>query len=217
MSLITHDPTSHRSVDRLDTTALADIVSGLAVADELWRPHVAHNAEERTRIRLIATSSYEVWLLGWTSGQSVGLHDHGDANGAFIVVDGDLTEIAAAEPGDRRYDAHENAPPGRHRQRPCRRHPRRGQPLHHTRHEHPRLLETAAHDELLRGVRPGRRKDAHRHLGRRARTSAAHRNRRLTRPCARPQMTTLVSVAAVRIFSRPCGGFGKSHLVLARP
>ena len=27
-------------------------------------------------------------------GQSVGLHDHGDANGAFVVVDGELTETA---------------------------------------------------------------------------------------------------------------------------
>ena len=102
MSLTAHDPTSTRSVDRLTTAALAEIVSGLAVADELWRPHVAHDPEERVRIRLIATSSYEVWLLGWTPGQSVGLHDHGDANGAFIVVDGELTETVAAESGSRR-------------------------------------------------------------------------------------------------------------------
>ena len=33
-----------------------------------------------------------MWLLGWTPGQRVGLHDHGDANGAFVVVDGELVE-----------------------------------------------------------------------------------------------------------------------------
>ena len=99
MSVIAHDPAPHRLAERLDTAALAEIVSGLAVADELWRPHVAHNPDERTRIRLIATSGYEVWLLGWTPGQSVGLHDHGDANGAFIVVDGELAETGGTEPG----------------------------------------------------------------------------------------------------------------------
>ena len=53
----------------------------------------------------MATPIYEVWLLGWTPGQSVGLHDHGPANGAFIIVDGTLTETLAHEPGDRRSPA----------------------------------------------------------------------------------------------------------------
>jgi predicted metal-dependent enzyme (double-stranded beta helix superfamily) len=51
---------------------------------------------------LIATPTYEVWLLGWTPGQSVGLHDHGGANGAFVIVDGILTETRATEPHSRR-------------------------------------------------------------------------------------------------------------------
>ena len=54
----------------------------------------AHDPDERVRLRLLATPAYEVWLLGWTPGQSVGLHDHGDANGAFVVVDGELTETS---------------------------------------------------------------------------------------------------------------------------
>jgi quercetin dioxygenase-like cupin family protein len=76
----------------LDAAVLSDIVSGLARADDLWRPHVAHDPRQRVRVRLLATAAYEVWLLGWTPGQSVGLHDHGDANGAFVVVDGELVE-----------------------------------------------------------------------------------------------------------------------------
>ena len=67
---------------RLDLAALGDIVSGLARADDLWRPHVAHDASERVRIRLLSTPAYEVWLLGWTPGQAVGLHDHG----GFVLV-----------------------------------------------------------------------------------------------------------------------------------
>jgi len=79
---------------RLATTVLADMLAGLATAESLWRPHVAHDAYDRARIRLLATPAYEVWLLGWTPGQSVGLHDHGDANGAFAVVDGELVETS---------------------------------------------------------------------------------------------------------------------------
>ena len=85
------------SASRLDLAALADI-GGSAEVEELWRPHVAHDHNERTRVRLLATSAYEVWLLGWTPGQSVGLHDHGGANGTFVVVDGTLTETVAADP-----------------------------------------------------------------------------------------------------------------------
>jgi mannose-6-phosphate isomerase-like protein (cupin superfamily) len=76
---------------------LAEIVTGLACAESLWRPHVAHDADERVRRRLLATPAYEVWLLGWTPRQSVGLHDHGDANGAFVVVDGELVETSVID------------------------------------------------------------------------------------------------------------------------
>ena len=75
-----------------DVALLVEIVTGLAAAEALWRGHVTHDAAERARRRLLATPAYEVWLLGWTPGQSVGLHDHGDANGAFVVVEGELVE-----------------------------------------------------------------------------------------------------------------------------
>jgi hypothetical protein len=87
----------------LDVDVLVDIVDGLARAEPLWRRHVAHDPDDRIRLRLLATPAYEVWLLGWAPGQSVGLHDHGDANGAFVVVDGELTETSLD--AGRRLDA----------------------------------------------------------------------------------------------------------------
>ncbi len=85
---------------RLPVDALADIVGGLARAESLWRPHVRHDDEQRARVRLLSTPIYEVWLLGWLPGQRAGLHDHGGANGAFIVVDGDLEEArSTGRPG----------------------------------------------------------------------------------------------------------------------
>src|SRR4051794_39684185 len=77
---------------RLGVDVLAEIVTGLARAEALWRPYVAHAPAERVRRRLLAPPAYEVWLLGWPPRQSVGLHDHGAANGAFVVVDGELVE-----------------------------------------------------------------------------------------------------------------------------
>lgn len=85
------------TVAPLGVDVLVDILDGLARAESLWRPHVAHDPDDRVRLRLLATPAYEVWLLGWTPGQSVGLHDHGDANGAFVVVDGELTETSVVD------------------------------------------------------------------------------------------------------------------------
>lgn len=100
MSLTATATLSHPTT-RLDTATLTDIVSGLALAEDLWRPHVLHDPQERTRIRLLATPAYEAWVRGWSPGQSVGLHDHGGANAAFVVVDGELTETASVSPRNR--------------------------------------------------------------------------------------------------------------------
>ena len=84
-------PTPTRPALGIDT--IVDIASGLARAEELWRPHVRHDDLSRTSVRLVATEAYEVWLLGWAPGQGVDLHDHGGANAAFVVLDGELDEL----------------------------------------------------------------------------------------------------------------------------
>ncbi|HWJ96723.1 MAG TPA: cysteine dioxygenase family protein [Acidimicrobiales bacterium] len=77
----------------LDVETCTAIAQGLAQAEDLWRPHVSHDPLSRTSVRLVATDAYEVWLLGWTDGQRVELHDHGGANAAFVVLEGVLDEI----------------------------------------------------------------------------------------------------------------------------
>jgi predicted metal-dependent enzyme (double-stranded beta helix superfamily) len=81
---------------RLSPARLLRLVDEVASAEALWSPFVAHDPDERSTLRLIATVDYEVWLLGWTPGQRVDLHDHGPSHAAFRVVEGTLTEI---EPG----------------------------------------------------------------------------------------------------------------------
>jgi quercetin dioxygenase-like cupin family protein len=50
----------------------------------------------RHHVRLLGNSLYEAWLLGWAPGQHVGMHDHGDAAGAYFVLTGQLREALPA-------------------------------------------------------------------------------------------------------------------------
>ena len=81
----------------LDPAALADIAVGLACAEPLWRAVVRHDGGERRPVRLLATDAYEVWVIGWTPGQGLELHDHGVSAGVVTVVEGELLERTALD------------------------------------------------------------------------------------------------------------------------
>lgn len=81
-------------VDPLPHPVLADIAAGIGAAEAWWRPHAHHDPEVRRPVRLLATDAYEVWVIGWTAGQGVALHDHGGAAGALLVVEGGLAELS---------------------------------------------------------------------------------------------------------------------------
>ncbi len=87
----------------LPMATVVDIATGLAAATDLWRPHVSHDPLSRTSVRLVATPAYEVWLLGWTPGQQVELHDHGGSVAAFVVLDGELEELRVGPTGPRSH------------------------------------------------------------------------------------------------------------------
>jgi mannose-6-phosphate isomerase-like protein (cupin superfamily) len=77
----------------LPAHTLADIAAGFAAATPLWSGAVRHDPDGRQPVRLIATERYEVWVIGWTTGQNVQVHDHGDSAGAFVVTEGELSEV----------------------------------------------------------------------------------------------------------------------------
>ena len=79
-------------LEPLEATLLHEIAAGIATARTLWEPVIEHDPHERRPVRLLATERYEVWVIGWTTGQRAELHDHGDSAGAVVVVDGTLTE-----------------------------------------------------------------------------------------------------------------------------
>jgi predicted metal-dependent enzyme (double-stranded beta helix superfamily) len=76
----------------LSTGQLSRIVAGLAVRPHLWRDLVRHDPLERRYQRLLLDRTVEVWLIGWWPGQHIAHHDHGGANGALVVIDGELVE-----------------------------------------------------------------------------------------------------------------------------
>ena len=83
----------------LSPALLADIADGLARSEELWRGAVRHDPAERRPVRLVATERYEVWVIGWTPGQGVDLHDHGESSGHLVVTEGELTELVPTTGG----------------------------------------------------------------------------------------------------------------------
>ena len=90
-------PPVARSVP-LTTELLADIAAGLAASDELWRPHAHHDSEARRPVRLVVCDLWEAWVVGWTAGQHVEVHDHGDSAGVLMVVEGARAAVRPAGP-----------------------------------------------------------------------------------------------------------------------
>ncbi len=80
-----------------DAAVLAAIAAGLAAATEPWELGAGELPTERRYRRLLATPTYEAWVICWPSGESLDLHDHGGSAGAFSVVAGELDEAAIEE------------------------------------------------------------------------------------------------------------------------
>ncbi|HEY4409989.1 MAG TPA: cysteine dioxygenase family protein [Acidimicrobiia bacterium] len=94
--------------DTLTIAPPATVAKELARTTELWWPKVRRSEGRRWYELLLATEDFEAWLLGWPVGEGIELHDHGSSSGAFIVVEGTLSEtyLDAAEgvrPGSRLY------------------------------------------------------------------------------------------------------------------
>ncbi|NNG38186.1 cysteine dioxygenase family protein [Flexivirga sp. ID2601S] len=65
-------------------------VAKLFAGDSGAASAVDRSGDERTRHPLAQTPHLEVWVMTWPPGSTTGWHDHGDASGAMVVVEGDL-------------------------------------------------------------------------------------------------------------------------------
>jgi mannose-6-phosphate isomerase-like protein (cupin superfamily) len=97
---ISLDPPLEAEVDRrlprgcqaLDTQVLVAIAAGLAEVASPSDLRPGGSTTDRQYARILATESYEAWLIVWPPGTGLDLHDHGESAGAFAVVDGQLDE-----------------------------------------------------------------------------------------------------------------------------
>jgi predicted metal-dependent enzyme (double-stranded beta helix superfamily) len=104
-SLSFHDFNSYQ-ISRVDDRAhepdvatAAALVRQIAADPGTWRQSVEFGAgDDRWYSRLDLDPHHEIWLISWLPGQSTGLHDHGEALGAFLVVEGTLNETAVRPP-----------------------------------------------------------------------------------------------------------------------
>lgn len=74
---------------------LPEIAIRLSEQTALWRPLVNYDPVSRYYVRLAAEHDFEAWLLTWVPGQGTEWHDHGGSAGAFLTLQGTLTELHA--------------------------------------------------------------------------------------------------------------------------
>ncbi|HVW79543.1 MAG TPA: cysteine dioxygenase family protein [Mycobacteriales bacterium] len=83
------------SLQTLDATQLVAVLERLADRASQWRSLARFDASGRWWRRLQGNDCADIWLLTWLTGQGTELHDHGGSSGAFLVVQGALTEVRA--------------------------------------------------------------------------------------------------------------------------
>jgi predicted metal-dependent enzyme (double-stranded beta helix superfamily) len=79
--------------------SLAGLACDIAQDRARWRRAVRFDPEQRYYALLEREPEHEVWLLTWVPGQRTGIHDHGQASGAFTVVQGKLHEAVYSAGG----------------------------------------------------------------------------------------------------------------------
>lgn len=86
---------------RVAPRTLAAIAEGLGNSLPI-EPLAFSGDGQRRYTRLLETRAYEAWLIAWTAGSDLELHDHGGSEGVLHVVEGTLvearTDLAARGP-----------------------------------------------------------------------------------------------------------------------
>src|SRR4029077_7049707 len=82
-------PSSHSG----DEPLVGVIAAGLAAVAMPWELTRVANSTERAYELLLATETYDAWLIHWPVGTGLEAHDHGGSTGAFAVVSGVLAPV----------------------------------------------------------------------------------------------------------------------------
>lgn len=84
--------TSSLTTPLVNRQRLLAIATDLATRRDVWPSEIRFDPDRRWYTRLPLDEAAQSWLLSWLPGQGTGLHDHGDAAGVFVVVEGELRE-----------------------------------------------------------------------------------------------------------------------------
>jgi hypothetical protein len=100
-------------------TVTESLVSLLAAAGATGaRSGDASTMGPRDWTRVVATETFDAWLIRWPTGGAVDMHDHGGSAGMIAVLDGELVELRPGEhdgpverrlPTGSRHRVHANA------------------------------------------------------------------------------------------------------------
>ena len=82
----------------LGVDELLAIAEGLAVSAHWW-PGMDRPTRRIWDV-MVASDTFEAWVIGWPPGDAIELHDHGGSSGAIVVASGELTETTVTERAD---------------------------------------------------------------------------------------------------------------------
>jgi mannose-6-phosphate isomerase-like protein (cupin superfamily) len=88
-------PRATQQTSPLSADQLVNALEHVAGRTSEWCNIARFDPSGRWWRRLHGNDVADIWLLTWLTGQSTELHDHGGSSGAFLVVQGALTEVRA--------------------------------------------------------------------------------------------------------------------------
>ncbi len=76
----------------LEPVALGRLAIAIGGEEQLWRPLVRHDPDERYYYQLYRDPNVDIWLICWMCRQDTGYHDHDRSSGGVYVCEGSLHE-----------------------------------------------------------------------------------------------------------------------------
>jgi hypothetical protein len=83
---------SEKRLAPLTPDELSSVAEGLAASADAWIE--LSSGQVRRGIRIVATSLFEAWVVGWPAGTGIELCDYGASAGVFAVGSGALVETS---------------------------------------------------------------------------------------------------------------------------
>ena len=81
------------------TESLVSLLAATGAIDRALGEEDAATMGPRDWARVVATDTFDAWLIRWPTGGAVEMHDHGGSAGVIAVLEGELTELRPSTEG----------------------------------------------------------------------------------------------------------------------